>query len=54
MSSDRQDSLDNSNLEGLQNILDGKFDICQGLEDLHEALKRPSLRKRIRSRKKTC
>lgn len=32
-------SAGNDRLKGIQDILDGKFNICQGLDDLREALR---------------
>jgi len=39
MSQCQSDCRGNGRLEGIQNILDGKFSICQGLCELCEALK---------------
>lgn len=39
MSSDTDSSLGSNRLDGIQNILDGKFDIRQGIDELCEALK---------------
>jgi uncharacterized coiled-coil DUF342 family protein len=39
MNSDTDSGLGNNRLDGIQNILDGKFDIRQGIEDLCEALR---------------
>lgn len=39
MSSDTDSGLGSNRLDGIQNILDGKFDIRQGIDDLCEALR---------------
>lgn len=39
MGSYQNDSCRSERLEGIQNILDGKYDICRGLEYLCEALR---------------